>query len=52
MTGPNVYTLTVDTALAMAAHCLEHAVPAGYHTPSMLMGAGFFGSRPGVTTMP
>jgi len=49
LSGPNVYTLTVDTALAIAVHCLDEAVTGGYRTPSMLMGSRFFASRPDVT---
>lgn len=48
MTAPNVYALTVDTALEIAVHCLSAPLPTGYFTPSMLLGAGFIASRPGV----
>lgn len=48
MTAPNVYALTVDTALEIAVHCLSVPHLAGYFTPSMLLGAGFIASRPGV----
>lgn len=48
MTAPNVYALTVDTALEIAGHCLSAADRGGYFTPSMLLGAGFIASRPGV----
>lgn len=48
MSGPNVYALTVDTAMAIAQHCLTQPVKTGYQTPSMLMGSQFFARRPGV----
>lgn len=50
-TAPNVYALTVDTALAIAAHCSASTTEAGFYTPSMLMGADFVSGRPGVTPM-
>lgn len=50
-TAPNVYALTVDTALEIAAHCSAQTGKAGFFTPSMLMGADFISSRPGVTPM-
>lgn len=52
MSGPNVYAMTVDTALAIAAHCLAGTDHVGYVTPSMLMGAGFIGTREGVEIGP
>jgi short subunit dehydrogenase-like uncharacterized protein len=48
MSAPNVYALTVDTALEIAVHCLSLSGPSGYMTPSMLMGSRFIASRPGV----
>lgn len=48
MSGPNVYALTIDTALAIAEHCLGGTDRGGYLTPSMLKGAQFFASRRGV----
>lgn len=48
MSAPNVYSLTVDTALTIAQHCFEKPVNPGYCTPSMLMGSNFISSRPGV----
>ncbi|MGP1122508.1 saccharopine dehydrogenase family protein [Serratia sp. CY47444] len=48
MTAPNVYALTVDTALEIAGHCLSATDQAGYFTPSMLLGSQFIASRAGV----
>ncbi|QYJ99240.1 saccharopine dehydrogenase NADP-binding domain-containing protein [Shewanella alkalitolerans] len=50
MSGPNVYRLTVDTALTIAQHCLENTIKTGYQTPSMLMGSDFFAKRTDVKT--
>ena len=50
-TAPNVYALTVDTALAIVAHCAAQTQKAGFFTPSMLLGADFISTRPGVTPM-
>jgi len=50
-TAPNVYALTADTALEIAAHCTAHTGKAGFYTPSLLMGADFITTRPGVTRM-
>lgn len=50
-TAPNVYALTVDTALEIATYCSSPTGKAGFYTPSMLMGAGFILGRPGVTPM-
>ncbi len=50
-TAPNVYALTVDTALEIAMHCSSRDSDGGFYTPSMLMGADFVSSRPGVTPM-
>ena len=46
LTAPNVYALTVDTALAIARHCLSMQPKGGYVTPSMLLGADFTTTRP------
>ncbi len=43
---PNGYTLTVDAALGIIERLGEGDVPAGFHTPSQLMGASY------VTTLP
>jgi len=48
MSAPNVYAVTADAALATVAHCLSQSGQSGYFTPSMLLGATFFASRPGV----
>ena len=48
LTTPNAYTLTADTALEIAMHCLTATDTAGYVTPSMLMGSRFIFSRLGV----
>ena len=48
ISAPNVYALTADTALTITAHCLSQTGQSGYFTPSMLLGAGFIASRPGV----
>ena len=45
---PNGYDLTVTGALGIVAHLLKNAVPGGYYTPSMLMGAEYVLSLPGV----
>lgn len=50
-TAPNVYALTVDTALEIAAHCQAGSSAGGFYTPSMLMGADFILGRTGVTPM-
>lgn len=49
LSGPNGYDFTVLSSLAMAEHLLEHDVEGGFHTPSLLMGAEFAASLPGVT---
>lgn len=48
ISAPNVYALTVDTALTITQHCLSTSTQAGYYTPSMLMGSEFISRRPGV----
>jgi len=45
---PNGYDLTVTGALGIVQHLLANPVPGGYYTPSMLMGAGYVLSLPGV----
>jgi short subunit dehydrogenase-like uncharacterized protein len=48
ISAPNVYALTVDTALTLTQHCLNATSQAGYFTPSILMGHEMIASRPGV----
>jgi short subunit dehydrogenase-like uncharacterized protein len=48
LTTPNGYTLTADTAVEIATHCLDISETSGYKTASMLMGSRFVLSRPGV----
>lgn len=48
MTAPNGYDLTVTASLAITRHVLENDVEGGYYTPSLLMGAEFAESLPGV----
>ena len=45
---PNGYDLTVTGALGIVQHLLKHPVAGGYCTPSMLMGAEYVLSLPGV----
>ncbi len=45
---PNGYDLTVTGALGIVQHLLEHPATGGYYTPSMLMGAEYVLSLPGV----
>ena len=49
MTTPNGYDLTVSAALAITRHVLEEDIEGGYYTPSLLMGAEFAESLPGVS---
>jgi len=49
MTAPNGYDLTVIAGLGIAQHLLENDVEGGYYTPSLLMGAAYAASLPGVT---
>ena len=47
---PNGYALTVTAALGIAEHLLSGARPAGgYYTPSLLMGADYVLTLPGVS---
>lgn len=49
LTTPNGYDLTADAALAITRHLATDKGPhAGYYTPSLLMGAEFVRSLPGV----
>ena len=48
MTAPNGYDLTVTAGLGIVRHLLENDVEGGYYTPSLLMGAAYATSLPGV----
>ncbi len=48
MTAPNGYDLTVTAGLGIAQHLLANDVEGGYYTPSLLMGAAYAASLPGV----
>ena len=48
MTTPNGYDLTVTAALGIVEHLLKNDVEGGYYTPSLLMGAGYAATLPGV----
>ena len=48
MSAPNGYDLTVTASLGIAQHLLENDVEGGYYTPSLLMGAAYAASLPGV----
>lgn len=49
MTTPNGYDVTVEASLGIVQHLLESDVEGGYFTPSLLVGAAFAESLPGVT---
>jgi short subunit dehydrogenase-like uncharacterized protein len=49
MTAPNGYDLTVSASLGIVEFLLENEVEGGFYTPSLLMGAGYAASLPGVT---
>jgi len=49
MTTPDGYDVTVLTSLGIVEHLLETEVEGGFYTPSLLMGAGYAESLPGVT---
>jgi len=48
MTTPNAYDLTVTAGLGIVEFLLENSLEGGYYTPSLLMGAGYAASLPGV----
>lgn len=48
LTGPNGYDITVTASLGIVSHLLEHPVEGGFTTPSLLMGAQYAASLPGV----
>lgn len=49
MTTPNGYDLTVTAGLGIVEYLLANGVEGGYYTPSLLMGAGYAATLPGVT---
>lgn len=48
MTTPNGYDVTVTASLGIVEHLLESDVEGGFYTPSLLMGADYATSLPGV----
>ena len=48
MTTPNGYDLTVTAGLGIVEHLLNNDVEGGYYTPSLLMGAEYASTLPGV----
>jgi short subunit dehydrogenase-like uncharacterized protein len=48
MSTPNGYDLTVTAALGIVEHLLRSDVEGGYYTPSLLMGAAYAATLPGV----
>ena len=49
MTTPNGYDVTVSASLGIVEHLLSKDVEGGFYTPSLLMGADYAASLPGVT---
>jgi len=49
MTTPNGYDVTVTASLGIVEHLLVSDVEGGFYTPSLLMGADYATSLPGVT---
>jgi len=49
MTTPNGYDVTVTASLGVVEYLLENDVEGGFYTPSLLLGADYAGSLPGVT---
>lgn len=49
MTTPNGYDLTVTASLGIVEYLLNNDVEGGFYTPSLLMGADYAKSLPGVT---
>jgi short subunit dehydrogenase-like uncharacterized protein len=47
--GPNGYELTADASVAIARRLLEEPSHSGFFTPSLLMGADFVRTLPGVS---
>jgi len=48
MSTPNGYDLTVTASLGIVEYLLDHDVEGGFYTPSLLMGANYAASLPGV----
>jgi short subunit dehydrogenase-like uncharacterized protein len=48
MTAPNGYNLTVTASLGVVSFLLSNDVEGGYYTPSLLMGAEYAATLPGV----
>ena len=48
MSTPNGYDLTVTASLGVVEYLLGNDVEGGYYTPSLLMGADYAASLPGV----
>lgn len=49
MTTPNGYDVTVMASLGIVKHLLETEVEGGFYTPSLLMGADYAESLPGIS---
>ncbi len=49
MTTPDGYDVTVTASLGIVEHLLEHETEGGFYTPSLLMGADYAPSLPGVS---
>ncbi len=49
MTTPNGYDVTVTASLGIVEYLLANDVEGGFYTPSLLMGADYAASLPGVT---
>lgn len=48
MSTPNGYDITVTASLGVVEYLLNHDVEGGFYTPSLLMGADYAASLPGV----
>ena len=49
MTTPDGYDVTVIASLGIVEYLLENDVEGGFYTPSLLMGADYAASLPGIT---
>lgn len=49
MTTPDGYDVTVTASLGIVEHLLKNEVEGGFYTPSLLMGADYVTTLPGVT---